>query len=84
MLFLMDLVMLTINGIDATTKIRKLKNRKKVRIIGICASTFDEEQELFINCEENNFIKNHLNCQKFFTRFKSAQELSTITVLKIY
>ncbi|MFT5667553.1 MAG: PAS domain S-box-containing protein [Vicingaceae bacterium] len=54
---LMDLVMPTINGIDATTKIRRLKNGKKVGIIGISASAFNEEKKLFIDCGANSFIK---------------------------
>ena len=46
-----------INGIDATTKIRRLENGKKVGIIGISASTFNEEKKLFIDCGANSFIK---------------------------
>ena len=55
---LMDLVMPNMNGIEATTEIRKLKNGKKVGIIGVSASAFNEEKDLFLDCGANSFVKN--------------------------
>lgn len=54
---LMDMVMPVMDGIEATAKIRSLKECEKVNIIGISASAFDEERDLFLKSGAIGFVK---------------------------
>lgn len=54
---LMDMVMPVMDGIEATRKIRSLAVNEKVNIIGISASAFDEERNLFLKSGANSFVK---------------------------
>ncbi|MEQ8623619.1 MAG: ATP-binding protein [Vicingaceae bacterium] len=54
---LMDMVMPGMNGIEATAKIRSLEEFENVKIIGISASAFDEERDLFLKSGADSFVK---------------------------
>lgn len=53
----MDVRMPVMNGLDATKEIRKLKNGKEVKIIGVSAHVFKDEVQNVMSVGMDSFIK---------------------------
>jgi len=68
---LMDMVMPIMDGIEATKEIRKLPKGKSSVIIGVSASAFDEERDLFINCGANDFVRKPFQLSELLQKIKN-------------
>jgi CheY-like chemotaxis protein len=55
-LILMDVQMPILNGLEATTLIRKLPHNNLVHIIGLSANVFDEDQKKAIDSGMNDYL----------------------------
>jgi len=75
---LMDMLMPVMDGIEATTAIRSLDHGASVAIIGISASAFDEERDLFLASGANDFVKKPFQLSELLQKIKDQTGINYV------